>query len=69
MHKPADGIAESLHAYVSRARLTVCEVSVFSKEISQLSKILLPLLLLRRYFSLWAYFREITVLEKAYSAA
>ena len=33
------GIAESLHAQITRARLTACEVGVFSREISQLSKI------------------------------
>ena len=42
LHKQAHdkrGIAESLHAQITRARLTVCEVGVFSREISQLSKI------------------------------
>ena len=33
------GIAESLHAQMTRARLTACKVGVFSREISQLSKI------------------------------
>ena len=33
------GIAESLHVQITRARLTACEVGVFSREISQLSKI------------------------------
>ena len=35
------GIAESLHAYITRARLTVCEVcevGISLREISQLSK-------------------------------
>ena len=36
------GIAESLHAQIIRARLTVYEVGVFSREISQLSKIRPP---------------------------
>ena len=36
------GIAESLHAYITRARLTACEVGVFLKKISQLSKIRPP---------------------------
>ena len=36
------GIAESLHAQITRARLTACEVGVFSREISQLSKIRPP---------------------------
>ena len=35
----AEGTAESLYAYITRARLTACEVGVFSREISQLSKI------------------------------
>ena len=42
------GIAESLHTYITRARLTACEVSVFSREISQLSNICPPP-------SLWSY--------------
>ena len=33
------GIEESLHVQITRARLTACEVGVFSREISQLSKI------------------------------
>ena len=37
------GIAESLHAQLTRARLIACEVGVFSREISQLSKIRPPL--------------------------
>ena len=37
-----NGIAESLHAHTNRARLTACEVGVFSREISQLSKICPP---------------------------
>ena len=36
------GIAESLHAQITRARLTACEVGVFSREISQLLKIRPP---------------------------
>ena len=37
------GIAESLHAYTNRARLTACEVGVyFSSKILQLSKICPP---------------------------
>ena len=36
------GIAESLHVQITRARLTACEVGVFSREISQLSKICPP---------------------------
>ena len=32
------GIEESLHVQITRARVTVCEVGVFSREISQLSK-------------------------------
>ena len=32
-------IAESLHAQITRARLTACEVGVFSREISQCLKI------------------------------
>ena len=38
------GIEESLHAQITRARLTACEVGVFSREIhvSQLSKIRPP---------------------------
>ena len=38
------GIAESLHAQITRPRLTACEVGVhvFSREISQLSKICPP---------------------------
>ena len=66
LHKPTDekrSIAESLHAYVTRARLTACELRVFLREISQLSKILPPPSL-RRYLSSWVYFRE-----KAYSVA
>ena len=42
LHKQAHdkrGIAESVHAQITRARLTVCEVGAFSSEISQLSKI------------------------------
>ena len=35
-------IAEAMHAYINRARLTVCEVGVFSREISQLSEIRPP---------------------------
>ena len=34
-----NGIAESLQAYITRARLTVGEVGIFLKETSQLSKI------------------------------
>ena len=33
------GFAESLHVQITRARLTACEVGVFSREISQISKI------------------------------
>ena len=33
------GIAESLHVQITRARLTVCEVGIFSRELSQLLKI------------------------------
>ena len=33
------GIEESLHVQIIRARLTACEVGIFSREISQLSKI------------------------------
>ena len=36
------GIEESLHAQITRARLTACEVGVFSREISQLLKIRPP---------------------------
>ena len=43
------GISESLHefseslqAYITRARLTACEVGIFLREISQLSKIYPP---------------------------
>ena len=32
-------IAELLHAYITRARQTACEVGIFSREISQLSQI------------------------------
>ena len=32
-------IGESLHVYINRARLTVCVVGIFMREISQLSKI------------------------------
>ena len=45
LHKQAHdkrGIAESLHAQITRARLTACEVGVFSREISQLEKIRPP---------------------------
>ena len=38
------GTAESLHAYITRAKLTVYMVGIFSREITQLSKIHLPLL-------------------------
>ena len=38
-------IEESLHAQMIRAKLSACEVGVFSREISQLSKIC-PILLL-----------------------
>ena len=34
--------AESQHAYITRARLTVCEVGVFLREILQLLKICPP---------------------------
>ena len=37
-----------LHAYITRARLTACEVGVFSRELSQLAKIHPPL-------TLWSY--------------
>ena len=46
LHKQAHdkrGIAESLYVCITRARLTACEVDVFSTEISQLLKISLPL--------------------------
>ena len=33
------GIEESLHVQIIRARLNACEVGIFSREISQLSKI------------------------------
>ena len=36
------GIAESLHAQITRTRLTACEVGIFSREISQLLKICPP---------------------------
>ena len=36
------GIAEPLHVQITRARLTACKVGVFSREISQLSKIRPP---------------------------
>ena len=36
------GIAESQHANTNTARLTACEVGVYLKEISQLSKICPP---------------------------
>ena len=36
------GIEESLHVQITRARLTACEVGIFSREISQLSKIRPP---------------------------
>ena len=36
------GITGSLHAQITRARLTACEVGVFSREISQLLKIRAP---------------------------
>ena len=36
------GIAESLHAYITRAKLTVYEVGVFSRDISQPSKRAMP---------------------------
>ena len=39
------GIEESLHAQITRARLTACEVGVFSREISQPLKIHPPPLL------------------------
>ena len=39
------GIAESPHAQLTRARPTACEVGVFSREISQLSKLRPPPLL------------------------
>ena len=48
LHKQAHdkrGIEESLHAQIARARQTVCEVGVFLREISQLSKIGPPPLL------------------------
>ena len=36
------GNEESLHAQITRARLTVCEVGMFSREISQLWKVCPP---------------------------
>ena len=42
LHKQAHdkrNIAESLYAHTNRARLTACEVGIFSREISQLSKL------------------------------
>ena len=35
-------IAETLHVYRNRAGPAMCEMSVFSREISQLSKMSLP---------------------------
>ena len=46
----ADTVAESLHAYMNRAGLTACEVGVFSRKISQLSKIRSPHLLERLWY-------------------
>ena len=39
------GLEESLHAQITRARLTACEGKAFSRKISQLSKIRPPPLL------------------------
>ena len=36
-HMTKQSIQESLHAQITRARLTVCEVGVFSREIPQLT--------------------------------
>ena len=55
------GIAESLQAQITSARLTVCEVGTFSKEISQFSKIHPPPSFRSHIHRPWAYFREITV--------
>ena len=59
------GIAESLHARITKTRLTACEVAIFSREISQLLKVCPPPLLLgaTEVHRPWAYFREITVLK------
>ena len=39
----AEGTAESLYAYITRARLTACEVGVFSRNITTLENMPTPL--------------------------
>ena len=66
LHKPADekrSIAESMHTYVTRARLTACEVGIFSREISQLSKILPPLLFEEVIKSMGVFSRDYYIRE------
>ena len=48
-------IVESQYTHIYRARLTACEVGVFSEEISQLLKIHLPPFL-GGHLSPWVYF-------------
>ena len=54
------GIAESLHAQITRARLTACEVGVFLREISQLWENM-PTPSFSHHLSSWAYFQDIMV--------
>ena len=65
LHKQAydkKGIAESLHVYITRVRLTKCEVGILSIKMSQHLKIRPPLLWGAAYaHHPWAYFWEITV--------
>ena len=59
LHKQAHdkrGIAESLHAYITRAKLTVYEVGVFLRNITTLENTLTI------HFP-WAYFGQITAYE------
>ena len=59
------GIAEPLHAQITTARLTVCKVGVFSREISQLSKIPLPSFRSHLHSSpMGVFLREISQLSK-----
>ena len=43
-HMTKKGIAESLHVYITRVRLTKCEVGILSIKMSQHLKIHSPLL-------------------------
>ena len=62
------GIAESLHAQITRARLTACEVGVFSREISQLENMPTPLFEEPlKFIAHWRIFERLRYVSKDYN--